>query len=103
MKLGTFAVAVASNRDEEPMHVYNLYTQYGYGHGRHAEYAAIRFAMEAMRADVLEGCNLSAWGERDPKIGFPKIGAGLGGGDWDIIETIIDTVWHDFDVFVYSL
>ena len=27
---------------------------------------------------------------KDSRIGYPKIGAGLAGGDWSIIEKIID-------------
>ena len=37
------------------------------------------------------------------KLGLPKIGAGLGGGDWKIIETIINQTFNDREVYVYEL
>jgi O-acetyl-ADP-ribose deacetylase (regulator of RNase III) len=37
-----------------------------------------------------------------PNIIFPKIGAGLGGGDWEIISTIIDvTIPDEFQKTLY--
>jgi O-acetyl-ADP-ribose deacetylase (regulator of RNase III) len=36
-------------------------------------------------------------------IAMPKIGAGLGGGDWNVIEAIINSVFTDRDVYVYTL
>jgi O-acetyl-ADP-ribose deacetylase (regulator of RNase III) len=36
-------------------------------------------------------------------VAMPKIGAGLGGGDWKIIEAIIESVFYDREVFVYEL
>ena len=39
----------------------------------------------------------------DYKVGLPKIGAGLAGGDWKIIETMIESVLHDCDVTIYVL
>lgn len=36
-------------------------------------------------------------------IAIPKIGAGLGGGDWDVIEEIILDKMTDIDVVVYTL
>jgi len=36
-------------------------------------------------------------------LGMPKIGAGLGGGDWAVIETIIEDVFRERTVYVYVL
>ena len=36
-------------------------------------------------------------------ISMPKIGAGLGGGEWSIIEAIINFRLKDFNVTVYTL
>lgn len=40
---------------------------------------------------------------RNTGLAIPKIGAGLGGGDWDIIEKIIEksSTKHGYDVTVY--
>jgi len=37
------------------------------------------------------------------KVGLPKIGAGLGGGDWSIISKIIEEELGEFDVTIYVL
>lgn len=36
-------------------------------------------------------------------IAIPKIGAGLAGGDWNIIEQIIKRVFKDYPITVYEL
>lgn len=43
--------------------------------------------------------------KRDLKgnLAIPKIGCGLGGGDWRIVSAIIETVFDDRDVIVYEL
>lgn len=59
--------------------VVNAYTQFNYGRGRHADYQAIRDAFAAVKR---------TFGGR--RIGYPRIGAGLAGGDWSVIASIID-------------
>lgn len=49
------------------------------GKGVKADYQAIRKVMQAVKGRFA--------GKR---IGYPKIGAGLAGGDWEIIGSIID-------------
>jgi O-acetyl-ADP-ribose deacetylase (regulator of RNase III) len=42
--------------------------------------------------------------ESYPEIAIPKIGAGLAGGNWEIISRIIDdATGDDLDVYVYYL
>lgn len=36
-------------------------------------------------------------------VSMPKIGAGLGGGDWKVIEAIIESVFQDRGIYVYEL
>ncbi len=59
--------------------IVNAYTQFGYGSGVQVDYRAIRHAMREVKACFTGG-----------RIGYPKIGAGLGGGDWNRIAAIID-------------
>lgn len=60
--------------------VVNAYTQYHYGRGQtHADYDAIRSAFRNIRA-MFAGL----------RIGYPRIGAGLAGGDWERIAAIIN-------------
>ena len=74
-KLGTVSVAEVG-----PLSVVNAYTQFDYrGVGQRAEYDAIRSCFRAVRRRFA--------GKR---IGYPRLGAGLGGGDWAIIAKILD-------------
>lgn len=36
-------------------------------------------------------------------LGMPRIGSGLGGGDWNVIERIIERVFVERTVYVYVL
>lgn len=58
----------------------------------HANYEAIDTCMRKVKAYA---------GERS--IALPKIGCGLAGGSWDVVEKILNKVFEDRDVFVYSL
>lgn len=77
-KLGKFTYI----RTQEGMIIVNLYTQYRYGRRDvHVDYDAIQDGFRKVR---------SLFGE-DKKYLYPQIGAGLAGGDWKIIEHIIDS------------
>lgn len=60
----------------------------------HADYDAIRTCMIKVR-DFAQKNGLT--------IAIPKIGAGLAGGDWGIIEGILNEVFQDYDVTVFYL
>ena len=78
-KLGTFSAAEI-HRPPAHFTVVNAYTQFHYrGAGVRADYDAIRTAFAAIKRQFT--------GRR---IGYPRIGAGLAGGDWSIISKIID-------------
>lgn len=69
--------------------VANCVVQINYGRDgkRYVNYAALgRCLMEV----VQEAQMLRYSGVKDNTLHFPKIGAGLGGGDWSIIEQIIN-------------
>ncbi|MFT5618500.1 MAG: O-acetyl-ADP-ribose deacetylase (regulator of RNase III) [Arenicella sp.] len=58
----------------------NAYTQFDWrGKGNKADYDAIRQAFRKVKEQFL-----------GKLIGYPAIGAGLAGGDWNIISKIID-------------
>jgi O-acetyl-ADP-ribose deacetylase (regulator of RNase III) len=59
--------------------VVNAYTQLKYGRGVQIDYGAIRSAMGLVKHHF-----------SGARIGYPKIGAGLGGGNWEKIARIID-------------
>jgi O-acetyl-ADP-ribose deacetylase (regulator of RNase III) len=78
-KLGTISSAEISVGDGRLI-IVNGYTQFDYaGKGVKADYEAIRGVMQAVRGRF-----------SGSRIGYPKIGAGLAGGDSDRIAAIID-------------
>jgi len=78
-KLGSISAAEVV-RASVRFHVVNAYTQFHYrGAGTRVDYDAVRTAMKLVRK--------SFHGRR---IGYPKIGAGLGRGDWAHLSQIID-------------
>ena len=72
--------------------VVNAYTQFHWRGRKAADYEAIRSCMAWIRQHY--------GGKR---IGLPKIGAGLAGGDWDVIEQIIGEELGGEDVTVVLL
>jgi O-acetyl-ADP-ribose deacetylase (regulator of RNase III) len=91
-KLGDVQFVLAS----KSLVVANCATQNSYmPRGRcHANYSAIRTCMEKVR-DFAK--------DHSYTIAIPKIGAGLAGGDWNKIKTILDEVFVDYDVTVRYL
>ena len=85
-KLGNYTSAKIYIGDEI-LHVVNAYTQFHFGTGRNVNYEAIYTCFEKLKFEF------SA-----KKIGIPMIGAGLAGGNWNIIETIISEVMKNEDI-----
>lgn len=70
--------------------IINAYTQYNYGtDSKKVDYDALTLVMRKI--------NFYFKGKR---IGLPKIGAGLAGGNWNIINKIIEKELIDCDVTV---
>ena len=83
-KLGTYSMAKiyggsGSARVAGVLYVVNAYTQFNYsGGGRNTDYQAVREVFRKIARDF-----------SGMRVGIPKIGAGLGGGDWRAIEKVI--------------
>ena len=87
-KLGTFSSASVV-RGNHGITIINAYTQYRYGSDTpDVDYAAIDSVFKALRTEY-EGKNM--------RIGYPKIGCGLAGGDWSIVSNIINTNLQGMD------
>lgn len=86
LKLGSFSAATVEV-NTGPLIVVNAYTQFDWkGPGVKADYPAIRSVMAAIAG---------AFGQ--VRLGYPKIGAGLAGGDWSVISAIIDEEFEGLD------
>jgi O-acetyl-ADP-ribose deacetylase (regulator of RNase III) len=76
----------------------NCGTQYSYGSPKNGavylDYTAFKEVFEKLYKYVKKE-NLI--------LGIPKIGAGLAGGDWIKLEKIIQDIFHDYPIYVYTL
>jgi O-acetyl-ADP-ribose deacetylase (regulator of RNase III) len=78
-KMGAISFATVERNDHE-ITVVNAYTQFHYrGKGPHVDYDATRTAMREVRRRF-----------SGRRIGYPRIGAGLAGGDWTRIAAIVN-------------
>lgn len=73
---------------------------YGYEGARYVSYAAIEMVFDNVKKMVekMEKEFGSA-----PTVAIPRIGAGLGGGNWDEIAAIIEKAMGEHTVVVYDL
>ena len=86
-KLGRVSYAEVRNRPY--LVVINAYTQYNYGRGgRYVSYDAVKSCFEK----IASGC------QPGHSVGIPYIGCGLAGGDWKVIEPIIDEAMVGIDL-----
>lgn len=95
-KLGHFSMAATLDPDHNIKFVFNLYGQFR--PGPDTRYDKLEQAMIGM-ATLLSA-------DKDiMRIGFPKLGCGIGGGDWKVVEAMIikHFVNQGFTVSVYVL
>ena len=93
-KLGSFSFAKHEIGNKE-LTIINAYTQFHWkGSGTKADYDAIRGVFSQIK-DRYSG----------RRIGYPKIGAGLAGGDWTLISRIIteELAGENHTLVVYEL
>ena len=83
--VGSYSVGKPFMRSCKILRVINAYTQYQ--PGPNVDYSAIQQVFEKL-ATVYH----------DKKFGIPKIGAGIAGGNWYEIESIIDTAMQSIDL-----
>lgn len=85
-KLGSYSSARIEN-DDISFIIVNGYTQFDFtGSGVLADYEAITKLFESVKTDF-----------NGLKVGYPRIGAGLAGGDWQVISAIINNALNGED------
>lgn len=92
-KLGSFSRAIVENGE-----VYNLYTQFE--PGRNFEYSALKSSLEKLIFYLEAKQSIS--GLPITPIGIPLIGAGIGGGNWNVIKEIFEESPLEFIVVEYE-
>lgn len=92
-KLGGFTLAATVEG-----YIFNLYGQYNYGKDGacYTQHDHLQASLKNM------ACKLRSLGFCGT-IGLPKIGAGTGGGDWEVIEKIIAYELKEWEVKIYVL
>lgn len=95
--LGDIIVSNVSNICEE-RYIIHCLTQFTYSskpYIKNVSYEAIRECIEKINDYCIDFCVR--------EIHMPRIGASLGGGDWDIISQIIEETSTDFQPIVWEL
>lgn len=96
-KLGTILLAENLNVSGHGVIVCNAYTQYNYGYDgkQYVDYEAVRSCIREL---------YTLYAGRGMSFGFPQIGCGLAGGEWSIVEKIIEEEMHneDYTIVVYD-
>jgi len=83
-KIGSYSYSVIQHFLAGPLIIVNLYTQYDYGTTcRKGEYGSIKRSLEMFARDF---CTTGK------TIGLVKLGCGLGGCSWGIVENIVEEV-----------
>ena len=89
-KLGQASVANVLTKSGKTIRIFNAYTQYNY-----LPRGVLHFEYGALISFLYELEELLQPGQ---KVLIPKIGSGLAGGDWTIIEGILNQFADTFDV-----
>ncbi len=99
MKLG---VVTFANQDDGKF-VFNGITQEFYGKDgkQYVDYAAVKEVMQAIQWFAERPWHIKT--DEFISLAMPTIGAGLGGGDWEVISTIIEEESKNFQPVVYML
>ena len=87
-KLGNYTSSIQYEKDQYLFTIINAYTQFDCDPREiQVDYMAIKKVMRTINKVY-----------RNTRIGIPMIGAGLAGGDWEIISKIIDEELTDVDI-----
>lgn len=106
-EFGEFALGnVSIVTVQENLHVANMIAQVGYGRnntlkhrdgneiGRRINYDALALCLQKVR-------DIAA--TKQATIHAPRIGCGLAGGDWDVVEKLINEYMYTTLVYIYDL
>lgn len=90
-KLGTFSYAQVRSPSGHWFVVINAYTQEFWGtDSRKVDYDAVREVFKKIAFNVSNAA-------KPMRVGYPKVGCGLAGGDWKVISKIIEEELEGLD------
>ena len=91
-KMGSYSIA-RIDQNESSLLIINAYTQYHWsGTGVKVNYESVDQVFKSIKKHF-----------SGKRIGYPMIGAGLAGGDWEVISKIIDQNLIDEDHYLVRL
>ncbi len=98
-KLGSFTFGI----EEDGVMVFNAYTQFDYSRThRCVDYGALEKAINKIAQTV----KIITVTEGAAALAMPKIGCGLGGGDWNIVSGILERISNaqgiDFHIYEWN-
>lgn len=102
LHLGYTQIIPTTDSEGRDLYIANCITQQGYGLSiQHVDYNAVRECMKKLAEHMAWATKIKPtfW----THIAMPTIGAGLGGGDWTVIENIINEELSEYKVVVYQL
>ena len=82
-RLGKYTKAVVKVKGDKELTILNAYTQYQ--PGPDFRKSALEEFLQSIIHDFAE---VASW-ENQKTIAFPKIGCGIGGGNWDMVKPVI--------------
>lgn len=96
-KLGTITF-----KELENFLIVNCYSQFNYGYSGklYLEYGALRSCLKEVKELVKK---VKPKLKSDVKIGFPLIGCGKAGGDWNVVKRIIIDELGEYDITLVKL
>lgn len=95
-RLGNFSYCtVMGNNSKIWFTIFNLYTQLN--PGKDLNYAALELSLWKLNAYLKINYPSDA-----AKVGLPKIGCGIAGGDWEVVSKIIERTLTDCEVTIVN-
>lgn len=95
LKLGTISIASYERADGTTLIIINGYTQFGVSADKHPYNPSVAVDYNSIARVFRRMVKYSP--EKSLGIGFPLIGAGLAGGNWDLIRQIINEQLDSLD------
>ena len=105
-KMGTVLPVYVAGKSAVKV-IFNCYSQFYFGAGRNTDYEAFYLCCESIKDKIKEFNYNKIEGHKIRVLGVPyNIGCGLGGGNWNIIYSILENVLginDEFKVLVCKL
>jgi O-acetyl-ADP-ribose deacetylase (regulator of RNase III) len=95
--LGKFSkviIPIEKEENDRDSIIYNLYTQLN--PGKDFRFSAFKKALVSMKDDIEREYGFTE--ARKMKIGFPLIGCGIAGGNWNMVKEEIKEVFSNYNV-----